>query len=154
LDGKVREEEKLEIIVGNLHPYYTDHLSLTRILSIRHLKELGKELEASRYRMENYRSEGKTKTKLLAPEFACGAAHKKAQVNALEAEGRQMDCWNCGGSHRFSNCRAPKLLNFVSSAERRMLLKLIVRDVNSVQIRGKDLRAKEGRPKSWNKSSP
>lgn len=149
LSVRPREEEKLEIILGNLHPYYTDHLALTKVLSIRQLKELGKELEVSRYRAENYRNGNKPKGKVVESEFAykqpkgrIGEADyqvrqfsRKPALNELQEERGPLSCWNCGGGHRFSRCDQPRSRKFCYACGRENVTK---RDCPVCASKGKE----------------
>lgn len=80
----VKDEVKLRYLLKNVAPFYAQHLALTNVLSITHLKELGRKLEVGKMRAEGY--DGKTKKK-MEPEFALKSSqYRRPVVNALSAE--------------------------------------------------------------------
>lgn len=115
LDVRVSDEMKLDQIMKNLHPFYTERLAMTKVLSIRQLKELGKQLEVSKFRIEKYQmgsTASRSKQKPLEPEFAFKGSSRRPGVNALDNAAGEMpsrgNCWNCGKpGHRHSVCRSP-----------------------------------------------
>lgn len=109
LGEAVAEEAKLAIIKKNLAPFFLEKLALTPIYSISELKEYGKQLEASKQRVDLYEG-GKSKNKCIAPEFAYKAT-RKPTVNVIEVRDQppsQPDkfiCWKCQEpGHVFSSC--------------------------------------------------
>lgn len=130
LEDVVPEEEVLKQIVKNLHPYYTERLALTEVLSIRTLKDLGKKLEVSRHRVESYENPSRAKPKPLEPEFACKSTQRnKAVVNEVRAEnpsaptaGRKFSfkCHNCASpDHKFMDCPKPRTRKFCHACGRK-----------------------------------
>jgi len=79
---QVDEEKKLNIIRKNLSPYYTDKLALTRVYSIDDLKELGRQIEVSRYRMTLYG--GNKEKQKMEPEFANKSTCKQKRISINE----------------------------------------------------------------------
>ena len=112
----IREELKLSMIRKNLNPFFTQGLALTEVLSLDHLKTLGRQLEVSQARVLGYSESGKGKAKSLEPEFAFKQPSvRKATVHALAAErpdltgdvpkSLSLSCYNCGKvGHKFSQC--------------------------------------------------
>ena len=129
LGVEVSDEMKLDQIIKNLHPFYTERLSLTKVLSIKQLKEFGKQIEVSKYRIERYEQGpgSKGKQKSLEPELAFKPV-KKASINVIESsvgENRERNkCWNCDKpGHRYSACRAPVKHKFCWVCGRRNVTK-------------------------------
>lgn len=129
LDKVVPEEEVLNQIIKNLHPYYTERLALTTVRSLRELKDLGKKLEVSRYRVEKYEGSPRSKPKALEPEFACKTSARKPSVSEVKVEtppkpqpsGKTpFKCWNClKEGHRFTDCKEPRSKKFCHACGRK-----------------------------------
>ncbi len=120
---EVNEEVKLRIIRKNLNPFFTQNLALVEILSLDHLKRLGKQLEVSQARVEVYDGV-KGKYKPMEPEFSSkGLQTKRPSINAVVTEGEgksskpsktvvqsdstrnSVKCWKCKADcHRFAEC--------------------------------------------------
>ncbi|KAK3928367.1 Activity-regulated cytoskeleton associated protein 2 [Frankliniella fusca] len=117
LMGPIKEEIKLNIILKNLASFYVKGLVSQKVLSISHLKLLGRELENARFQVERY--DNSRRTPLMEPEFAYKGKAKKALVHETVVEpevaavvhrggGRPpLTCWRCSVSgHRFRDCEA------------------------------------------------
>ncbi|KAK3916761.1 Activity-regulated cytoskeleton associated protein 2 [Frankliniella fusca] len=114
LMGRIKEEVKLNIIVKNLAPFYVKGLVNTKVLSISHLRSLGRDLENAKFRVERYDSS--RRTPLMEPEFAYKGKGKKVLVHEAVTEpevaavrgpgGRPpLSCWRCSApGHRFREC--------------------------------------------------
>ena len=130
----VNEDVMLRTMMKNLAPFYAEKLALLKVLSLNQLKEFGKKLEVSKFRVENF--DGKTKPRKMEPEFAAKPDRSKKlfaneiSVEALETPpsvdktgGPKLDgsvpeggsptkpahsklkCWKCDSTgHRHSNC--------------------------------------------------
>ncbi len=117
--GPVDEELKLNIITKNLAPFYLKGIAHTPILSIPHLKQVGRNLELVKYRVERY--DNPSKCLLMEPEFACkskarprarlyeidASEVREPEVAAVSSEGaRGPLCWRCDRrGHRFADCK-------------------------------------------------
>lgn len=139
LSETVPEERKLRIIQMNMSPFYMEKLALQKVLSIRQLKDLGKELDLSKSRMEQY-SGPRSKVKPLEPEFRCKSKPVVSEVEVAEVavpkvkptpqtkapkatpppesdvnsnRARRVGCWQCGSQdHGFRFCKVPKKWDF------------------------------------------
>lgn len=130
MDEPITEELMLKIILKNLAPFYTERLALTDVLSLKHLRVLGKQLETSKMRVDSYDSKGKVKkmepefaakpTRIRKPvitevsEVAVGSSSSK-EIKKPESKGEgsssaksghpKMHCWRCEKpGHRHVDC--------------------------------------------------
>ena len=51
---EVSHEMKLDQIIKNRHPLYTERLALTKVLLVKQLKEFRTQIEVSNYRIQRY----------------------------------------------------------------------------------------------------
>lgn len=134
LDFEVPEKNKLEQITRNLAPYYLQNLNIKSLISINHLKQEARDLEAKKNLVERYDNNNRSRN-VLEPDLAykqnpSGAASKpfvsqrrpvvsEVKVPAADPETKvepvvvkpssKFSCWNCkSGDHRFTNCPKPK----------------------------------------------
>ena len=112
---RVEEDKKLNIIRKNLSPYYTDKLALTRVYSIEDLKDLRKQIEVSRYRMDYYGGNKEKQKKesefanksVKAKRFSVSEVQPSGSINQIDARvaSRGKGCWKCGEfDHKFQTC--------------------------------------------------
>ena len=129
LEEVVPEEKRLKIIKNNLSPFYLEKLALHQVMSIKQLRELGKELDLSKARLEQYNSP-KPKGKALEPEFGCkGTRPTVNEVHEVQedkgvkvgeqapnkSQTRRVGCWQCGDfGHGYRFCSKPKKWDFCS----------------------------------------
>ncbi|KAK3913771.1 Activity-regulated cytoskeleton associated protein 1 [Frankliniella fusca] len=117
LMGTIEEEMKLGIIEKNLAPFYVKQLVNTKVMSIPHLKKLGRMIEEAKFRVERY--DRTKKTPLMEPEFAYKGRARRTQLDEVgdvepevaaltDARGRRpFLCWRCGADgHSFRDCQA------------------------------------------------
>lgn len=128
MEEPIAEDIRLKIILKNLAPYYTERLALTDVLSVKHLKVLGKQLEVSKMRVDSY--DLKNKVKKMEPEFAVKSSRQKkpsvaevsvetpkvvevseatvnqpASASKPKAYNPKITCWKCDKvGHRHSDC--------------------------------------------------
>jgi len=137
LSESVPEERKLRILLMNMAPFYMEKLALQKVLSIRQLKDLGRELDLSKSRMEQY-SNPRSKVKPLEPEFRCKskpvvhevevaevstprakapqaktppakAPKAEASPEPVQGKPRRVGCWQCGSpDHGYKFCTVGK----------------------------------------------
>ncbi|KAK3931280.1 Activity-regulated cytoskeleton associated protein 2 [Frankliniella fusca] len=112
LMGPIKEDIKLNIFVKNLAPFYVGRLANTPILSIPHLKQLGRNLEMTKFRIERY--DKSRKTPLIEPEFAFMGRSRKTPLDALSDT--EPNKWRQYGP--FSLAGAVKPLDMVSGSAR------------------------------------
>ncbi|KAK3918004.1 Activity-regulated cytoskeleton associated protein 1, partial [Frankliniella fusca] len=153
VDEEHRQYEgwKLAITVKNLAPYYTDRLTLVKVASFEHLKQLGRDIEASKHRVDAY--DGKTKVRKMEPEFAAKPARPRSKplIHEVETEvealslgpnppqnehpapkPRTLRCWNCDEvGHRHNSCAKP----------RHNLFCFVFHELPPLQAKGGSLRA-------------
>lgn len=125
---EIKDEVKLQLIRKNLNPFFTQGLALVEVLSLDHLKRLGKKLEVSQARVDVYDG-AKGKYKPMEPEFS--AKSKRPSVNAVSTDEqvkgcepsvkvvhgdsprKPMKCWKCRKEgHKFSDCTSKENRKF------------------------------------------
>ncbi len=117
LMGPVEPELKLNIIEKNLAPFYVQQLVNTPVLSIPHLKQLGRNIELAKFRVDRY--DKNRKTPLMEPEFAYKGRGRRTQLDEVvdaepevaalhDTRGRRpFVCWRCSADgHGFRDCQA------------------------------------------------
>ncbi|KAK3922804.1 Activity-regulated cytoskeleton associated protein 1 [Frankliniella fusca] len=119
LMGPIDEEVKLNIISKNLAPFYVKGLVNVKILSIPHLKMLGRDLENAKFRVERY--DNSRRTPLMEPEFAYKGRQRRVLVHEVNVEEPEVAplrteplrprprafCWRClTPGHIFRDCQA------------------------------------------------
>lgn len=115
LPKPLSEEEKLEILRGNIHPYYIHNLGLATYETVDQLCSLCRRLEINKTIAERCEPPPASTSGLREPDLACpgdskSASVKSSRVETIEVSGQ---CWNCRErGHRFSKCLKERRRSF------------------------------------------
>lgn len=128
LKNPLSEDSKLEILLHNIRPQFSQQLALVQVTSIAQLKEQCRKLEAARQRADLFVEPSRPSSSMLGTDFAYkGKSHKPVQAVAASttnaagsagcpcadtySKGRQFRktakpiCFKCGKTdHNFSKC--------------------------------------------------
>lgn len=112
LSRPISEEEKLNIVLYNIRPFYTAQLALNPVESWADLKKKCRLLEGARERSRNFTEPPKVNSSFLAPDLGCKGRDRSvaAGIAAVESTNNNF-CVRCRvEGHSLRNCRAPKKL--------------------------------------------
>ncbi|XP_014259905.1 uncharacterized protein LOC106672755 [Cimex lectularius] len=112
------QSEMLQVVRGNLQPYYLERLSLQNIESLNELVAVGRKLEETRRRISAQRPPPLPRDS-LEPDLAYTPPRRRQEVNIQAIEEPvcplnnppkpEFRCWNCDGNgHAFRRCPDPK----------------------------------------------
>lgn len=108
----VSESVRLKVILNNITPFYQSQLGLTKVDSIDHLVELGRQLEARKERIEAFVPPPRNRGNLMEPDLAFVYTEPEGDRTTstnLTSVASALVCWNCKATgHRASNCAAPR----------------------------------------------
>ncbi|XP_048483037.1 uncharacterized protein LOC125489826 [Plutella xylostella] len=100
------ESEQLEIVQGNLRPFYTSQLALTNVENWNELKERCRQLEYAKYRADSFAEPPRVSANSVAPDLAY-QARNRLSVNAVDTE-VDLFCVRCRVlGHGLCQCSAP-----------------------------------------------
>lgn len=115
LDQRPTEQEIVRQIIRNLNPFFSQHLALQKIETLRELRDMCREIQEIKVKTEKYKPPPTRRSGLLEPDLACvsGNTAERAQNSAIVGSNRNNEaravCWNCGkGNHRYGACSAPR----------------------------------------------
>lgn len=110
------EVEKLEIFKFNIRPFYSTKLALEEIKSLDDLKHRCRQLEAAKYRAENFKEPVRNLSTAVAPDLTYkGRSSNKNLSSRCEAVGARGGkgkfCVRCRiEDHDLSQCKAPPIV--------------------------------------------
>lgn len=113
LDVTLSQTTRVKILMKNIAPFYQDKLSLTTVSTIDELLKLGRQLEARKSALEEFKPPPRRGTsKLLEPDLAYVYSDQGTQGNSKQSQcasvGRDFRCFNCKESgHLASRCTKP-----------------------------------------------
>lgn len=110
LSKPISEEEKLNIVMFNIRPFYTTQLALSPVESWNDLKRKCRFLENARERTAHFSEPPKVTTSFLAPDLGYKRHKSPPRVSAIQPS-NGLFCVRCRvNGHSLKGCRAPWLL--------------------------------------------
>lgn len=108
----IPEHEKIDILMRNILPFYAEKLSLITIDSVRHLSSVCKQIEATKFRIENRASSSKNEvsfapiSKMTRPNSPGKLYTPPQQRNFIPDREVLLRCFNClAEGHHFNQCK-------------------------------------------------
>lgn len=100
----VNEPARLKILLKNIAPFYQSQLGLVKVNSVKHLLDLGRQLEARKESIESFSPPPRNTKTLLEPDLAYIDASSSNQL-PVDTEINISACWLCNKSgHLAATC--------------------------------------------------
>lgn len=108
LSRQISDEEKLNIVLYNIRPFYTAQLALNPVETWSDLKKKCRLLESARERSRNFTEPPKINSSFLAPDLGCKTRDRSVAAGVAAVQSTNF-CVRCRiDGHSLRNCKAPK----------------------------------------------